>query len=80
MEQVHTARLGLLKQQGYPDDHPGVVYHQDMLAKVQRERQHYEDWGATGGLEPREHKTPTIENAMVRNAWRNEGAGPDADD
>jgi hypothetical protein len=67
--------LGVLRAQGYPADHPSVVYHQDMLGKVQRERAHYD-----GVLKGREDKTPTIENAMDRRAWRNEGAGADADD
>ena len=65
MEQVHQSRLGLLKQQGYPDDHPSVQYHQDLLGKVQRERQHYEDWGA---VVPREGKPATIEQGMERQA------------
>jgi hypothetical protein len=75
MESRHSAYLGLLRQQGYPEDHPGVQYHRDMLGKVQRERAHYD-----GVLEGREPKTPTIENAMVRRAWAHEGEGPDADD
>jgi len=50
MEQGHQYRLGSLVKQGYPADHPSVKYHQDMLSKVQRERQHYEEWGA---VEPR---------------------------
>ena len=74
MEQRHTSLLGLMRQQGYPEDHPGVVYHKDMLGKVQRERAHYDSV-----LQPRESKTPKIENAMVRRAWKHEGEGPDAD-
>ena len=82
--------------QGYPEDHPSVVFHQDMLGKVQREREHYDSvlptpsrgeagsalpsiGGLLGHMREREPKTPTIENAMDRRAWKHEGAGPDAD-
>lgn len=81
MEQRHSVLLGMLRSQGHGDDHPAVVYHTDMLAKTHKELAHYSSTLAPQeGLEPREHKTPTIENAMVRRAWKNEGAGADADD
>jgi hypothetical protein len=62
-EQVHQSKLGLLKQRGYPDDHPSVLYHQDLLGQVQRERAHYDSW-----LQPREGQAPTIEAGMERQA------------
>jgi hypothetical protein len=75
MESRHSSMLGMLRSQGYPEDHPSVVYHADMLGKVQREREHYDTT-----LSPREPKTPTIENAMDRRAWKHIAAGSDADD
>jgi hypothetical protein len=75
LEARHTTNVGFLTKMGAADDHPGLVYHREMLGKVQTELSKF-----GGGLKPREGQAPAIENAMIRQAWKNEGAGADADD
>jgi len=85
-ESRHLTNVGFLTKMGVADDHPSLMYHQNMLDKVQTELGRYSgDAGSAlpsvGGLvqsmRPREGKPPTIEMGMEAQARKNLGKRDD---